>query len=502
MDLDEHPEGILTSTASIPGLVVRNARGKGFPILWVIAGLAGLLLAASVLSLALLPQRWGYLLMLAVLFAVVALLVGSVRKLLLAVIILDIPFQLDTHLDYHLEAAELGAFGGFNLSVTTGALTVLCALWLSQLLARRGPLSSFGFRASLPLGLYLVAVALSFVVARDLILASFTFLLLLQMFLLHLYIASTVRTRQDVLFLVKLLITALLLESLIMLLVYVSGQDVSFVGVSTSIDPVFAPRLGGTLQTPNGAASFLSLLLAPAVSLLLTQVGRRQSWLAAPAFGLGTVALVLTFSRGGWLAFSLSVAILFLLAWRRGWLPPVLPLAIFIGALVVAGFFQDAISTRFFGYGEVQAAQSRIHLMKLAFHMIEDQPLWGVGANNFATMIKEYVTPEFSREWLYVVHNTYLLIWAEVGIGGLVAFLLFLVGTVFQGWRCWRLRDPLLSPLALGLTAAIIGHMAHMLVDVFNMRPQIQLLWLMAGLVAAISHITSEVHLSEAGSAG
>ena len=39
---------------------------------------------------------------------------------------------------------------------------------------------------------------------------------------------------------------------------------------------------------------------------------------------------------------------------------------------------------------------------------------------------------------------------------------------------------------ALGFTAAILGHMAHMFVDLFNQRWQVQLLWLIAGLITAI----------------
>ena len=63
---------------------------------------------------------------------------------------------------------------------------------------------------------------------------------------------------------------------------------------------------------------------------------------------------------------------------------------------------------------------------------------------------------------------------------------------VSRGWQCSRLNDRFLSPLALGLTAAVAGQMGHMLIDVFNSRPQVQLLWLVAGLVTAMRNLASE----------
>jgi hypothetical protein len=50
----------------------------------------------------------------------------------------------------------------------------------------------------------------------------------------------------------------------------------------------------------------------------------------------------------------------------------------------------------------------------------------------------------------------------------------------------WRLSDPLFSPVALALTAGLLGQMVHMSVDIFQSRPQVQLLWLVAALLVAM----------------
>jgi len=72
-------------------------------------------------------------------------------------------------------------------------------------------------------------------------------------------------------------------------------------------------------------------------------------------------------------------------------------------------------------------------LTYLAFRIIGDHPVLGAGSNNFSVVMDRYLTPEFRHGFLYAVHNKYLLIWAETGIGGLLAYLAFLFGSLRKG---------------------------------------------------------------------
>jgi O-antigen ligase len=112
-----------------------------------------------------------------------------------------------------------------------------------------------------------------------------------------------------------------------------------------------------------------------------------------------------------------------------------------------------------------------------------------VGSNNFSTVMDAYLTSEFRRGFLYTVHNKYLLVWAEIGIAGLLAYLAFLFGALRKGWACWKQNDRLLSTLALGFTSAMIGNMVHQSVDIFHDRAVTQVLWLVAGLLFALHAI-------------
>jgi O-antigen ligase len=455
------------------------------PILqWVIAILVGIGLGGYALVTGSVRPPLIPLLALMGLFPFILMIVGNVRRLMLAIVILDIPLQLDVYLDYRPQIADLGAFGGFNISVTTAALIVLYTLWLIRLLVRTESPARSLLRSSFPLSLYLGFVILSLVAARDITLSFFQISFLCQMFLLYLYIANSVQTRQDVIFIIKVFLICLAFESLIMIGVYLTGHNISVAGISTKVEAGFDRRSGGTFGSPNNAAAYLSLLLVPALSLLLTDSERWIKRLALFAFGLGVIALVLTFSRGGWAALLLSGVILCLAAWRRGWLSPLMRMAVIMVASLLGVIFYIFI------FSSVSRDDGgRLILMDLAFRMIKDHPWFGVGANNFVLLIQQYATPDIENAWLYTVHNMYLLVWTETGIGGLLTFILFLVVTLRRGWQCWKLQDRFLAPLALSFTAAIIGHMAHMFLDYFNDRPDTQLLWLISGLIFAMNNM-------------
>ncbi|HEY3108098.1 MAG TPA: O-antigen ligase family protein [Chloroflexota bacterium] len=492
----------------LPGLARPLARGQlrlaveggSAPSLAAVGavGAVGAGLGVCTLGISSLPSPWPPLLVVAALCPFVALVTGHVRRLLLAAVLLDIPFQVGKHLGYRRDADELGALPGWDVSLTTIALAALYAIWLAELLARTPGRPRPAVGASLAPLAYLAFVGLSMLAAADATLASFEFLLLVQTFLLYLYLVSSVRTRSDVVFVATLLLVGLAAEGLLMAAMRVAGQS-SIGGILGRFDAGdvargHVDRLGGTIGSSNAAASYLSLLLAPALSLLLTPLGRWHKRLALLGLALGGVALVMTLSRGGWIAFALSLALFCLLAHRRGWLPLTAPLVCAVVVVAAGLLFQDAIVGRL-ADDDNGSAHSRLPLMRLALRIIADQPLLGIGANNYSLVMTDYVTPDFSDyggEWLYIVHNKYLLVWAETGLGGLIAFLCYLLATIWAGWRGWQLRDRLLSPLALGLTAAIVGHLVHMSVDLFSGRPQAQTLWTCAALLVAIGRVGRE----------
>lgn len=462
---------------------------------WIIAGIVGIGLGICALAYGALPERWALLGLLAVAVPFVLMIIGQLRRPLLAIIFFDTVLQLDFNLFYQDVAAARGAIGGLSISITTMSLVGLYALWLSELLARWRSLPSYLLRMALPAAAYLAIVTLSVLAASDPMLALFEVALLLQTFLLFVYIVGTTSSRQDVIFLLTLLLICIILQSITMIITYATGQSFSIAGISTagskSHSGNIQNRPGGLIGSPIDAATYLSLLLAPVLSLLLTQLHWSYKWLASFTLAVGVIALVLSLSRGAWVTFLLSGLIVCLLAHQRGWLPIKIPIMFGCTILFIVIFFGGNITTRLFG-DDNGSATGRIPLILLALQIIRDHSLLGVGANNYGAVVSNYLTPEFNREWIWTVHNKFLLVWAENGLVGLIAFLWFLVATMQRGWQTWQVKDRLLSPIALGIVAAIGSQTLHMMADVFHSRPQVQILWMVAALVATMMNLPKE----------
>ena len=433
-------------------------------------------------------------LVIAILSPFLALSSRRVQRVLLAMVVLDIPIQLGKVFFLRAYEADLGAIKGLTISMTTLALAGLYLSWVLRALAVRIPRERRPLHFSLPLLFYFAITVLSLAVAQDLELSSFAVFQLLEACLIYFYVANNVRTREDVLFVVSMLLGGCLLESLIMIVMQFTVTPGLNWNLPIHIIAEFAGnsgyiRNGGTIGVPNVAGAYLSVLLACAAGLLFTNLGRGYKWLAMAVLGFGGFALIFTFSRGAWLALTIAVVVICSSVWRRRGLSLKAPIVILALAALLYLPFHSLISQRLVG-DDKGSAEARIPLMHLAFRMIADNPVLGVGTDNFTVAMDRYLTSEFRRAWLFTVHNKYLLVLAETGILGLLAYLAFLLGTLRTGWKCWRLQNPLLSPLALGFVGGITGNMVHQTVDIFHIRAIQELLWLVAGLLTVMHRIS------------
>jgi putative inorganic carbon (hco3(-)) transporter len=419
--------------------------------------------------------------------ASVAVIVGDIRRLLLALVLLDIPLQWDVYFGYRTDIDRLFALAGFGLSMTTLALLGLYAMWFVRLLVNPAEPPQPRLRPAAIPAIFLGLTGASIVVARDRTVSGFEITMLLQMLLLFIYLASTVRTRNDVRFIVTMLLVGLLLESLLTLVLFVLGTNFEFWGIGTRSRPTLDgtnSRVGGTIGAPNNAGAYFGFMATIAFALLMSPIRGALRRLALIASVPGVMALALTQSRGAWLAFvvSLLFVLVGLHSGRR--LSPAAMVAFGLGVAILLIPLQGIIASRLLASDEGSAA-GRVPLMEMALEMVRDHPLLGVGANNFVLALPDYAGGQFSAAWMAVVHNRFLLVWSQAGTGALLAFLLFVAVTIRRGWRARTLDDPLLAGVGLGLGAAVAGHAVHMNFDIFDGGTAEAMLWLSAGLLAS-----------------
>ena len=400
--------------------------------------------------------------------------------------IFEIPLQFDKYFGYRDADAMLGALGGLNISITTLALFVLYGIWLADtaLHRRRSILRPlFG----IPMLVYLAINLVSAAGAAVPMLSFFDFALLAQAYALFFYLANRIQTLQDVLFCLLTFAAAFVTQSLLMLIaaaLHLEDEAISFGPLMLAV--YAGQRHVGTMRSPILAGSTLAMLWFP-VATSLVFIRNKWAWrMVFVCTGAGLLAILMTQSRGAILTVCLGSLIIAVGLLSRGWLPKWTIIVALVLALIslypLGTLYQNRIK-----YGDEESAASRVHLSLIAIQAISEHPLLGYGAGNCHLATQKFADQSSYRaEWFYTVHCKYLLVWVETGLAGLLAFLLVLGNGLRQGINVWRKRDPALSPLALALVAALAGHSLHMGVDIFNSRTQVQMLWCVLGLVAAV----------------
>ena len=83
-----------------------------------------------------------------------------------------------------------------------------------------------------------------------------------------------------------------------------------------------------------------------------------------------------------------------------------------------------------------------------ALNMMKDNPIFGVGLNNFLVALPSYTTID-SYQDLQPAHNIYLLLLAEWGVVGSAMVIFLLIKLLFS--TSYKILLPLVALLLLGL---------------------------------------------------
>jgi O-antigen ligase len=427
---------------------------------------------------------------LATLLAVpIAILVSRrTQRALLGLLVLNLSWQVQKHFFLREDAADLGSLGGLQVSLTNIALALLYAAWLVRLaLEPRRRVWRGANQVILPALGFLLACVFSLYAATDLSLGVFEVVNVLERLLLAVYIAKALSSVEDVRFLLRVLLIGLVTQSLLML-AQVAGfvGTIDLYGLKARAEFAGDSRVSGTLGSPNPAAAYLAMTMAIALSILLSGARRSDRRLALAGLLTAIVPMIATLSRGGWLSLVFSSTLLIAFAGARVSKKAVAACLLAIALLAIP--FAGTIRERLFGDDNGSAA-SRMPLNQLALTMAKDHPLLGVGANNFPVAM----TPDIAHsgaDFLYAVHNTYLLVLVETGVGGLAAFLWLLAAILDQARKAWRLQNPLLAFPALGCAAAVAGFMLQINFEPVRGGGAGHLLWLIAGLVTLLNRLS------------
>jgi len=276
-------------------------------------------------------------------------------------------------------------------------------------------------------------------------------------------------------------------------------------------------RIFSTLKNPNLLAGYLIPISSLALALGFSALSAKKYLLSiAPLIAAAaiSVAIILTGSRGGYLAVGAAGLTMAVMAVARFWITKpkarifiiilciVLPILLLIGLHFVPAFEQRV--TSIFAGREHSSNSYRINVWHASWRMFLDNWWFGIGPGNqvFRLAYGLYMVSGFDALGTYCVP---LEIAVECGVIGLISFVVLLVSLFARGhisfWSAGisdnatntepeaSSRLSLEQWLTAGAVAALIGLMAQGMVDTVFYRPQVQFIfWLVVALIVTDKH--------------
>jgi O-antigen ligase len=253
-----------------------------------------------------------------------------------------------------------------------------------------------------------------------------------------------------------------------------------------------ADRLAGSVGDPNILAAMLVPALVFAVFALGWTEEPAKRWLLGGGIVLFTIALYLTQSRGGLVALAAAFAAAALFGGPvRRYVVPTATVVVCVGLVYYAAFASSYAVERLTNPGR---GTGRADLWSVATEVIADHPLVGVGAGNFPVVAPQYAAESVNLPAVHqvvdtpkVAHNTYLGVFADLGVVGLVGFLLVVLGALTLTVRATRTfaraGDRELELQSRAVLVALVGILTAF---VFLSGQYEKQLWLLIGLGIAL----------------
>ena len=259
----------------------------------------------------------------------------------------------------------------------------------------------------------------------------------------------------------------------------------------------FIGRASGPFGIPNSLAALLLLLLPPMVAATLRPgASMVQRVLCGYLAGVYFFGLVLTASRGAWIALGLTLLGWPLLVGRRSWAWRMGRLALVGLVLIVMAMAvfltMPTLRTRFETMVQEAGERTRPIMWRGAWQLFLENPVWGSGAGSYNVAFEKHRPAQYQLDSQWV-HNDYLNTLSDYGAVGFGLFFaacgLVIIGCIRRGvsqppGRASPdevLADPLLwHGIALGLLAFSL----QLVVDFHFKIPALAMaLAIMAGLL-------------------
>lgn len=259
-------------------------------------------------------------------------------------------------------------------------------------------------------------------------------------------------------------------------------------------------RAKGTFFNPNFFATYEVAVLSIVIGLLSvirwSEMKTRQGIVLSIAATIMFCAFIVAQSRGALVA--LITAVTFIGCYRFGKMAMVILIVCLVAGVVIPNPLKQRMVE---GRAQDPYAFSRVDIWENSIERVVDQPL-GIGLGMYKYASFQYRFPIESNIARYgkraeSAHSEYLQMAVELGIGGL---LIFLVGIGVWGWEAKEVLCSELEScergLATGLVGAVLGMLAHSTVDSVLHEPALVILLIVSGALVVVFQLINKPDIS------
>lgn len=181
---------------------------------------------------------------------------------------------------------------------------------------------------------------------------------------------------------------------------------------------------GNYFLDENDLSLYINMWLPFGYFLFWFEKHKIKKMLYAASVILGVVAVVVSFSRGGFVGLIAVALGIWMFSHRKIIAMVFIALAVFLVFIFSDPTYREEMAT--VTDTEESTAVVRIESWKSGWGMFLDNPL-GVGGNNFVVRFPEYQTDFFKRGmWGRAAHSLWFTLIPELGVGGIIIYSLLL----------------------------------------------------------------------------
>ncbi|MBQ4369832.1 MAG: O-antigen ligase family protein [Oscillospiraceae bacterium] len=369
------------------------------------------------------------------------------------------------------------------------ALAALCCLWIRFIRGGKLSFEHAGAWTAIFLIIYMLSAvwSQSFETSWRYVFYSFTAALVI------LICVNSVTNLRRLYALIVFCALGLAVCSLYGVLQGIRGVEASASYTDLSVNSDMPGRVFSFFDNPNTFASIMVFFAPMMLAMVFYGRGWKKRTLFAIAFLASTAALVMTYSRGAWLAYAFALFVLALMLCPR-WVP-----LFIVGCVAMLPFLPQTIQNRLLSiFSSDSSIGSRSYIYSAVIRLLKRNWFFGVGlgSTELRRGVAVFNTFDTVASHFYFVHahNIFLEVWAESGILALIAFAGSMLSSLKRGVRAVKTAQSReVKGAAAGAAAGLFGALMFGMTDNLWAYPRVLIIfWFLVGILYSAAKLAGE----------